>query len=981
MRTRSHLVFAAGLLTTVVSPLAAHAQSCGDAGDGTVPEEGYQQAIRFEYTGEDQSFTVPDGTLRARFSVWGAGGGGFAWSNDLMSGGTGGFSSGSLDVVEGDVFAIVVGEGGQFRRAGNGSTPRTYGGGGKGDQSTSAGLAEVGAGGGLSGVFTGVFALDQSLIVAGGGGGSGDGPERGSEDESAGGNGNLPVTDGYLPLMGQDGGEVSTRGYGGGGGGYVGGVSGVDVHSFRGTFADAGEGGHGFVRSDIADGAVLFSEQSIKVPPMQDHLGYQAGVGLGGRSRTGGNGLVVVELECEVENPPTPLEPVNDWLIRGSFLQIGAPAPTDDASTSLLTLPDGAEVAFASLSWTCGGDANDTSDASDRVELTTSGVQEVTADEELLFAAGEDILRSYRADVTSLVTGSGDVSVSGVPCGTDARASFWSLLVVFEQPDEPFRRIRQYEGQDYLLSDQQSLLLEGWKSALVPDARIGIVAALGDATVSGDEGLFVDCPECGDGLDVSDWVSGPYNMGGELFDGSIVSLDTDAVTTPAWLDVDRSVDIDVFELFDVPSDSTDFEIRYQTGLNGVVVNSAVVAMAIEASDVEVTLRWDALDSVVIGDSAVYTVEVRNNGNAAATDVDVLIDVLEGLSGTFQVVLVEDSNGSEPVPRVLTNSADDDGFTALSDVQGQLMIASLEPGAVLTLQITQDIVDSISITADASWTDSVSGEDVASTHVLDPDAGGPLLHPVCDDGVIELFEADDDDDGIADTCDVCFGDDSQDADGDDVPDDCDVCLGNDESGDSDDDGVCDDRDECEGDDATGDLDLDGVCEDIDLCSGDDATGDIDDDTVCDDQDMCVGDDATGDTDSDGICDDDDLCAGDDATGDADGDGVCDDEDLCLGDDATGDTDSDAICDDQDVCVGNDATGDSDNDGVCDDQDLCVGDDQIGDSDGDGICGDDDEVVAGGSSSCGCSSSSNMPLSPLGMLALLGILPALRRRSRG
>ncbi len=105
------------------------------------------------------------------------------------------------------------------------------------------------------------------------------------------------------------------------------------------------------------------------------------------------------------------------------------------------------------------------------------------------------------------------------------------------------------------------------------------------------------------------------------------------------------------------------------------------------------------------------------------------------------------------------------------------------------------------------------------------------------GIPDLCEQDNDDDGIPNNCDLCpGGDDALDDDGDGVPNDCDSCLGDDASGDSDNDGICDSEDICPGaDDAGPDADGDGVPDACDFCASTE-TGDIDGDRDIDFDDL-------------------------------------------------------------------------------------------------------------------------------------------------
>jgi hypothetical protein len=86
---------------------------------------------QFQYTGVNQTFTVPAGVTTISVELWGAGGGHAAGAG---SGGAGAYLTGNLTVISGGTYAIVVGQAGQ-----NGSTATTYGGGGAGNAYGSSG--------------------------------------------------------------------------------------------------------------------------------------------------------------------------------------------------------------------------------------------------------------------------------------------------------------------------------------------------------------------------------------------------------------------------------------------------------------------------------------------------------------------------------------------------------------------------------------------------------------------------------------------------------------------------------------------------------------------------------------------------------------------------------------------------------------------------------------------------------------------------
>lgn len=121
----------------------------------------------FNYTGVDQSWTVPSGVSSATFYLIGAGGGGVPLGSTYGGGGGGGYATGSYAVTTGQIFTIIVGQAGGGVLASLVSTncyrtPATYGGGGRSGSCSGSGqaYADRGASGGgrsairLSGVTT-----------------------------------------------------------------------------------------------------------------------------------------------------------------------------------------------------------------------------------------------------------------------------------------------------------------------------------------------------------------------------------------------------------------------------------------------------------------------------------------------------------------------------------------------------------------------------------------------------------------------------------------------------------------------------------------------------------------------------------------------------------------------------------------------------------------------------------------------------------
>ena len=198
----------------------------------------------FNYTGDTQTWTVPTGVTSVKFFAIGAAGGGAFASAGV--GGGGGFAIGSVAVNAGDVFDLIVGEGGggvvPALIGGCYYTPKTFGGGGRGGSCFQPRASMMASGGGRSAVR--VQGATTDLITAAGGGGGGygtsGGPGGGETGTSASGSNpgtgatpTGPGTGGYsvnnMPgLSGSlyQGGDSRDESGGGGGGCYGGGGGG-----------------------------------------------------------------------------------------------------------------------------------------------------------------------------------------------------------------------------------------------------------------------------------------------------------------------------------------------------------------------------------------------------------------------------------------------------------------------------------------------------------------------------------------------------------------------------------------------------------------------------------------------------------------------------------------------------------------------------------------------------------------------------------
>ena len=131
--------------------------------------------IAFEYTGSYQTYTAPR-TGTYRIDLWGAQGG----STNNAAGGKGAYTSGVINLTEGDTLYIYVGGEGIARNNGeaNGAIPGGWNGGAQGNKSRNDYQQANSSGGGatdvrlVSGTWNDPISLRSRIMVAGAGGGT-----------------------------------------------------------------------------------------------------------------------------------------------------------------------------------------------------------------------------------------------------------------------------------------------------------------------------------------------------------------------------------------------------------------------------------------------------------------------------------------------------------------------------------------------------------------------------------------------------------------------------------------------------------------------------------------------------------------------------------------------------------------------------------------------------------------------------------------
>ena len=121
----------------------------------------------FQYTGANQSWTAPGGVTSVSVYLWGAGGGSAQAGNAGFYGGAGAFVSGTLTVIPGRTYNVIVGGAGQIALFNGAAQPATFGGGGAGGGPAGGNQNSGGSGGGRSAIQI-TLSVTATGVVSGG---------------------------------------------------------------------------------------------------------------------------------------------------------------------------------------------------------------------------------------------------------------------------------------------------------------------------------------------------------------------------------------------------------------------------------------------------------------------------------------------------------------------------------------------------------------------------------------------------------------------------------------------------------------------------------------------------------------------------------------------------------------------------------------------------------------------------------------------
>ncbi|MEM1093847.1 MAG: T9SS type A sorting domain-containing protein [Bacteroidota bacterium] len=308
---------------------------------------------------------------------------------------------------------------------------------------------------------------------------------------------------------------------------------------------------------------------------------------------------------------------------------------TFNSSSSQLNLPASANVVWAGLYWSAGIDGLTSGQIADRYDIlfdtpATPGFsyQTISATQE------DDDGYSYLgfAEVTSLVqaAGNGAYTVANVQVDTGDRNRFagWTLIVVFEDPNEPLRNLTVFDGSAQVSSNTPttSFTADGFTTPFTGsfDTFLGVVATDGDLGFTGDR--FV-----ANGTDLQD-IRGTTN---DFFNSSITLPGSSSPNqfnnnrNPAFNNT-LGYDADILELPSSIVSNGDTSVDFEVTTGGESISLHAVTFAIDIYRPLVTVDKQVTDlnggQAEAGDILEYDIVVTNTGVDDAIDM-VLTDAI------------------------------------------------------------------------------------------------------------------------------------------------------------------------------------------------------------------------------------------------------------------------------------------------------------------------------------------------------------------
>jgi trimeric autotransporter adhesin len=303
------------------------------------------------------------------------------------------------------------------------------------------------------------------------------------------------------------------------------------------------------------------------------------------------------------------------------------------STSSLLTIPAGANVVAAYLYWGGSGASADTSVTFNGNTITASGANvfdEVLADGREFFGGV--------ADVTSLVSGNGSYTFSGLTvdnggahCSISTVVAGWSLVVIYGSTTEPLRAINVFHGLQNFLASSISLVPDGFRiPATGIDGRFTAITWEGDPGNSGSSGGFSEALRFNGSTKDDGIVPAGSDPVVQQFDGTISNF---------GLGIDTSYGVDI-DTYDVSSQlqpgQTSATTVYSAGLDRVLLTAQIVSVTSEPL-VDLSITKAHTGNFTVGTNASYSLQVANGTGTGIISVDYPITVTDTLAAGLSFV--------------------------------------------------------------------------------------------------------------------------------------------------------------------------------------------------------------------------------------------------------------------------------------------------------------------------------------------------------
>jgi uncharacterized repeat protein (TIGR01451 family) len=418
-----------------------------------------------------------------------------------------------------------------------------------------------------------------------------------------------------------------------------------------------------------------------------------------------------------------------------AYVDIDSNPATFDSSSATVTIPPGATVLYAGLSWSgdtaagsltgypaLTGVAAPTPTAKNVVDLQAPGASGYTA----LTSTTTDVIgTNYQGydNVTSTVVaaGSGTYTVANVQSGTGGNAyAGWSLAVAYQDPTQPMRNLVVYTGYNSVaLGTTVTIPISGFTTP--PTGPV--VTRLGVVVYEGDRG------NAGDSLSLGpDAISNTLNPVNDVENSSITDLGTAIMARSPNYNNTLGIDIDRFDATGLLANGqTSTTITMPTVGDGYFPGVVTLATNLYSPSLNTTtsvadVNGGTTTAVKTGDVLTYSMKVTNIGtDASATSV--LTDTIP--AGATYVPGSITINGTTH----LTDASGDDvgsfaagvvtvrlGTGASPSAGGSLAVGASTP--TIAFQVTVNAADAsgtvISNAAALSYSDITSGKTFTGT---------------------------------------------------------------------------------------------------------------------------------------------------------------------------------------------------------------------------------------------------------------------------